>query len=1099
MRCESCQHENGVDARFCESCGAALQQTCASCASLVSGGARFCPQCGQAQAGSLHATTAGERRPLTVMFCDLVGSTDLANRLDPEELREIVTDFQDACSEAVKRMEGHIAQYLGDGVLVYFGFPHAREDDAERAVRAALDIQSLLVAAQKARSAERGVEVSARIGIHTGPVVMAAFGEGAQQQSIAVGQTIHIASRLDGVAEPGGVAISQATLRLVSGLFVTRDLGTPELKGVAAPLRVFAVDGPAGVGSRLDSSEHLTKLSGRDLELEEFRYRWGQVCKGHGQVLTVAGEAGMGKSRMLRALREELTDAPYTWLESRCAPYSAGTALQPVIELLQAGFRFELDEDPQEKADRLEAGLTALPGVSAEETVPFLLHLLGLPASVRHPFPALGPELLREKTLQALIAPILALAARQPLLIAFEDVHWADPSTLELLGRLVDQAPGLQLLLVVTFRLHFEPPWSQLRPHVCPLTLARLSQEQTRDIVASAAGPGRLPERILDELVARADGVPLFAEELARSVLESGMIVERDGRPEFQGQISDLTIPTTLQGSLMARLDRLSAAKSVAQIAATLGREFPYDLIEEVADVGAAMLRSGLGQLVSAEILFQRGTPPGSTYTFKHTLLQDTAYESQLKRRRRELHARVARVLGERFPARVEAEPALMAHHCAQGGLERDAVTYYQHAAEQAIARLSNVEAVEYFTRALGLLEDQADTPERQQLEIALRVAAAGPQTSIHGYEAAEVRGNVARAEELCEGLGSGPQQLAALVGLSVYNVGRGDLPRASRYAARILEIAEPLGIAPLEVAGHMIVGSAAIASSPIPEACRHLSRAIELAETADLPAPASTYDVDVLTIAHSTYAMALVLAGDPAGSREQVRVSLQRGEALGHLNTLGTALLNSAITGYFHEDPEVCARQAARTLEAVEGRGFHTYESAALVFAGWGRVACGDPQGIQQAAAGVTAAEDSGSMGGLVQLYFTAADAFLLAGHFTRASEYVEAATKAIERTGERIAYEPQAPLLRAAILLGSGGEPAEIERQLDDSTRLWHVFESRWMELRAATLRALLAQRTGDLESACRHLADLCRHFEEAPDTGSLARARRLLAELG
>lgn len=1033
------------------------------------------------------------------MFCDLVGSTELAQRLDPEELREVVTGFQDACSEAVKPLEGHIAQYLGDGVLVYFGFPHAHEDDAERAVRAALAIQARLAQASEARSAGRAPEVAARIGIHTGPVVIGELGEGSQQQPMAVGETIHIASRLEGIAEPGGVAISQTTLRLVSGLFVTRDLGEPELKGAGAHLHVYAVDGAAGVGSRLDSGDSLTELAGRELELRQIRERWQRVCEGSGQVLAISGEPGIGKSRLLRALRDELADTPHTWLESRCSPYTSGSALQPIVNLMQAGFRFQPEEEPGQKAARIEAGLEVLPGVVPDETVPFLLLLLGLPASERYPLPALGPELLREKTLQALIAPILALSAQQPLLITFEDLHWADPSTLELLGRLMDQAPDFELLVVMTFRPHFEPPWPLDSSYICLLALSRLTQEQTREIVAAAAGQGLLPPRILDEIVARADGVPLFAEELARSVIESGMIVERDGRSEFRGQVSDLTIPTTLQGSLMARLDRLSAAKSVAQIAATLGREFDYELIDAVSDVDVAMLRSGLVQLVTAEILFQRGVPPEAHYSFKHALLQDTAYESQLKSRRKELHARVARVLEERFPARVKAEPSVMAHHCAQGGLEGEAVTHYQRAAEQAIARLSNPEAVEYFRSTLELLAGRPDTPERHQQEIALRIAAAGPLASVLGYEAPEVLAHIARLETLCEGLSQGPQQLAALVGLSLYNVTRGDLPKASPYAARILEIAEPLGIVELQVAGHMIVGSAAIATDPIPEACRHLSRAIELAATAALPPPSSSFDVDALTVAHSTYAMALVLHGDPVGSREQVAISLERGDAIGNLSTRGTALLNSAITWYFHEEPELSARQAALTLEAVEGRGFHTFESSARVFAGWGRVACGDAAGLEQVATGVSAAEDSGSMGGRVQLYLTATDAFLRAGRFARAGEYLDCASKAIDRTGERTAYEPQVPMLRAAILLGSGGEPAEVERLLDDSTRLWRVFASRWMELRTAVVRGRLAQRTGDLASARRQLGELCRHFEAAPDSGTLARARRLLAELG
>jgi class 3 adenylate cyclase len=609
------------------------------------------------------------------MFCDLVGSTGLARRLDPEELREIIAGYQELCRAAVKRFDGHVAQYLGDGVLAYFGFPHAHEDDAERAVRAALHLHASL-----AHSTERpgALPVTARVGIHTGLVVVGDLGEGSQQQPLALGETVTIASRLQGIAQPGEVVISHTTLGLAPGLFVTRDLGTPALKGVNDPIRVHAVDRALGMGSRLRSSARLTEIAGREFELGQLRDRWRQVCEGRGQVVAISGEAGIGKSRLVLVLREELAEVSHTWLETRCAPYTSGSALQPVVDLLQATLDFQASETPTERLAKLETGLAQLPGIELDEVVPYLIPLLGLPVSDRHPLPDLGPEVQREKTLQALIAPFLAVVSQQPPLIVFEDLHWADSSTIELIGRLIDQTPTLPLMVVMTFRPNFHPPWPFARSYICPLAVTRLGEEQTRSLVLSAAGEGRLPARIVEEIVARADGVPLFAEELARSVLDSGMVVEQDGRAEFRGSISDLTIPTTLQGSLMARLDRLSAAKSVAQIAATLGREFPYALIEAVADLDVAMLRSGLSQLVEAEIVFQRGSPPESHYTFEHALIQDTAYESQLKSRRKELHANVVRVLEERFADRVDAEPEVIARHCVEGGLAAEAIQYYR-------------------------------------------------------------------------------------------------------------------------------------------------------------------------------------------------------------------------------------------------------------------------------------------------------------------------------------------------------------------------------------------------------------------------------------
>ncbi|MHC4181233.1 MAG: AAA family ATPase, partial [Planctomycetota bacterium] len=677
------------------------------------------------------------------MFCDLVGSTELAQRLDPEELREVVTSYQNACAQAVKQYDGHVAQYLGDGVLVYFGFPLAHEDDAERAVRAGLAIQAAIVELNERPSAT--APISARIGIHSGLAVIGDLGNDIRSQPLALGDTVNVAARLEGVAEPGGVVISHTTLRLVSGLFVTRGLGAPDLKGIKDPIDVHAVEGISGVSGRRRAIGTLTPLMGRERELGQIGDRWKQVQEGHGQVVVISGEAGIGKSRLIHSLREHLADTPHTALEVRSSPYTSGSAFQPVIDLFETGLGFGESDAPPAKLAKLEAGFAEIPGLSLPDVVPFVGALLGLPASDRFPLPHMGPELQRERTLQAVMAPILALEARQPMLIVWEDLHWSDPSTLELLGRLIDQAPTTHVLHVLSHRPDFDPPWPLTRSYVCPLALTRLTQADTRKIVESVARAGRLPVQLVDEVVSRADGVPLFAEELVRSVVDSGVVIEREGRYEYRGRVSDLTIPPTLQGSLMARLDRLSAAKRVAQLAATLGREFSYTLIEAVADLDVPTLRNGLTQLVGAEIIYQRGVPPESSYTFKHALLQDTAYESQLKSRRRELHARIARVLEEQFPQRVAAEPVIMARHCAEGGLVPLAITHYQRAGEQAIARLANAEAVDYFGRACALLGTLPESAERHQQEIGIRLALAGPQTSHRGYEDPEVLANLQR------------------------------------------------------------------------------------------------------------------------------------------------------------------------------------------------------------------------------------------------------------------------------------------------------------------------------------------------------------------
>jgi class 3 adenylate cyclase/tetratricopeptide (TPR) repeat protein len=1030
------------------------------------------------------------------MFCDLVGSTELGQRLDPEELRDVVATYQDACSAAVKRFEGHVAQYLGDGVLVYFGFPLAHEDDAERAVRTALAIQSSLTELNRERSSLG--EIAARIGIHTGLVVMSEMGDDARQP-LALGDTINVASRLEGVAEPGGIVISQTTLELVPGLFVTRELGTPNLKGISDPIYVYSVDGAAGVGGHHHVPKKFTPLSGRELELGQFQDRWEEVQEGRGQVVAITGEAGIGKSRLIVALREALGSSPHTWLEIRCSPYISGSAFQPVIELYQRGFGFADSDPPEVRLEKMETGLAGVTGLALEEVAPYLGALLELPASERFPLPQMGSELRREKTLQALLAPFLAVESLQPVLLACEDLHWCDPSTLELLGRMIEQVPTLRALLVLSYRPNFEPPWSLAHSYVSPITLSRLSRRHTKEIIGAASG-GRLPERVLDEIVARADGVPLFAEELTRSVVDSGLIVENAGRFEFRGRLSDLAIPSTLQGSLMARLDRLSAAKQVAQLAATLGREFPYELIEATSELDVPTLRSGLAQLVEAEVLYQRGAPPDSSYTFKHALLQDTAYESQLKSRRRELHARVVGIIEERFPQQIAAEPERIARHCAEGRLVPKAIAYYQQAGGQALSRLANAEAVEYFGRALDELGTLPANDERHQQEIGLRLALLGPLTTLRGYEHADVLACFARAEELCEALGSGPQQLAGLVGLAVYQTQRGDLPKAARYAEALLQIADPLGIAPLQVAGHMIVGSAAITAAPIPLACEHLAKGIEIARATELPPPSAAYDLDVLCVAHSSQAIALILNAQPERGLESMETGLQRATRLGHVYTTGSAQLNSAIGCYFIDDAERTKRYADACLETIGGLDFHTPEATAQVFRGWARSVLGDVEaGVAETEDGLARTEASGAMGGLVQLYFTGTDTMLNAGRLERASVLLERAAASIERTQERAAFEPQIPMFRAALLMESGqGSDDEIEALLLDSIERWRAFESTWMELRSALLIGRHALRTGRKEPARKRLADLYSGFSEGFGVQRLLDAKALLEQL-
>jgi class 3 adenylate cyclase len=564
-----------------------------------------------------------ERRQLTVLFVDLVGSTELSARLDPEDMGLVIRAYQACCTEIVERWGGHIAKYMGDGVLAYFGWPRAHEDEAERAVRAGLAIIDALTGVET----PAGEPLAARIGIATGLVMVGELiGAGAAQEQAVVGETPNLAARLQTLAAPGSVVISQATRRLVGRLFELADLGPLRLKGFAAPLAAWRVEGEGRAEGRFEAlhGERLTPLVGREHELGILLERWAWAKDGDGQVVLLSGEPGIGKSRLIRALCERLGDEPYTPLSHSCSPYHTNSALHPVIGLLERAARFDRDEPPEAQLARLEAVLSRASD-RLDEAMPLLAALLGVPTGGRYPALALTPEVRKRRTLRALLDQLAGLAARLPVLALYEDVHWVDPSTLELLGLVLERIRRLPVLVLITFRPEFQPPWTG-QAHVTTLAMSRLGRRQGSALVAWVTGEKRLPAELVEQIVARTDGVPLFVEELTKTVLESGLLRDAGDRYELAGPLPPLAIPATLHDSLMARLDRLPPVKEVAQIGAVIGREFSHQLLAAVAPLSANQLGDVLEQLVTAELVFRHGTPPDASYSFKHALVQDAAY-----------------------------------------------------------------------------------------------------------------------------------------------------------------------------------------------------------------------------------------------------------------------------------------------------------------------------------------------------------------------------------------------------------------------------------------------------------------------------------------
>ena len=675
------------------------------------------PAAPPAPAEALGRPSRAERRQLTVMFCDLVGSTSLAEQLDPEELRDLLRAYQAACRGAVERFEGHVAQYLGDGLMIYFGWPQAHENDAERAVRAALDILRAV------KEVPAPAPLCVRVGIATGPVVVGETGAGdASVPKLAVGETPNLASRVQGLAGPDEIVIAATTQRIVGETFELRDMGEHALRGIVEPTHTFRVLGTGRVEDRFEAAHgrSAAALVGRESELALLLERWRHAAEGEGQVIVLSGEPGVGKSRIARTLRSQLEGTAHGFLSYQCSPFFANTAFHPVIEHLKRAAGFAEDEPAESKLAKLEA-LLARSGGASEDAAPVLAALLSLPVEERYPQLELSAPQRKARTIELVIEHVRYMAKSAPVLVLFEDAHWVDPSTRDLLDHLVARIADARVTLIVTHRPEFEPGWAT-HAHVTQHSLNRLSKRQSA-LLAERVARKLLPAALVAQIVEKTDGVPLFVEELTKAVVESGALVDAGSRFELAGALEALRIPATLQDSLMARLDRLLPAKEIAQLGAAIGREFGYELLAAVSPMQEPALGEALKSFVRSGLIYQRGAPPQAVYVFKHALVQDAAYDSLLKRKRAELHGRIALALETRFRSIAETEPELVAHHYSAAGAAEKAIPYWLQAGRNATARAAYREAAAHVARGLELLRSLAPGPERGKRQLELMLA----------------------------------------------------------------------------------------------------------------------------------------------------------------------------------------------------------------------------------------------------------------------------------------------------------------------------------------------------------------------------------------
>jgi class 3 adenylate cyclase len=732
------------------------------------------------------APADAERRQLTVMFCDLVGSTELSSRLDPEDLREVIAAYHRAVTEIVAEFDGFVSRYMGDGALVYFGYPQAHEDDAERAVRAGLRAIDAV-----ARLDVKSVKLQTRVGIATGLVVVGdLIGGGSAQEQSVVGETPNLAARLQALAEPDAVVIAARTRRLVGDFFEYRDIGPVEVKGITGPVEAWQVLRPSVVASRFEAlrGSSLGPLVGREEEINLLLRRWARVKAGDGQVVLISGEPGLGKSRIAAALEERLHAEPHIRLRHFCSPYHQDSALYPFIDQLGRASGFAHDDPPAAKLEKLQALLAR--AAPLDEDMAFLADLLSLPTSERHALPELSPQRKKERTLEALMRQLEGLACQQRVVMVFEDAHWIDPTSRELLDLTVERVRSLPVLLIVTFRPEFQPPWTG-QPQVSMLSLNRLDRHDRIALIQQITGGKALPDEVVAQIVDRAEGVPLFIEELTKSVLESGLLRETRDRYALDRALPPFAIPTSLHDSLMARLDRLASVRLVAQIGAAIGREFSYALLRVISRVPEEELLTALDRLVTSELVFKRGIPPDAIYTFKHALVQDAAHGSLLRSTRQQLHAQIAQALETHSPELMENQPEILAQHYAEAGFVEKSIAYWGNAGRRSTARSAMAEAAAQFQKGLDQLALLPDDFARRRRELEFRSSLGTVLQSVKGYAADETGRTLARARERWEQLGSPSEFLRVAYAQSIYYAIRGELKSAHRRGRRFAA-AEP-------------------------------------------------------------------------------------------------------------------------------------------------------------------------------------------------------------------------------------------------------------------------------------------------------------------
>ncbi len=1040
----------------------------------------------------LAPTGDAERRQLTVMFCDLVGSTQLSTRLDPEDLRDVIGAYHRAVAAVIADADGFVSRYMGDGVLVYFGYPQAHEDDAERAVRAGLRAIDAV-----SRLDVKSVKLQTRVGIATGLVVVGdLIGKGSAQEQSVVGETPNLAARLQALAEPDAVVIAAGTRRLVGALFEYHDLGAIAVKGIAGPVSAWQVLRSSVVASRFEALHGgaLTRLVGRDEEIDLLLRRWARAKAGDGQVVLISGEAGLGKSRIAAALSERLDAEPATRLRHFCSPYHQNSALYPFVNQLERAAGFAREDPPAVKLEKLE-GLLAR-AAPPDEDVAFIADLLSLPVSERHPLPNLSPQRKKDRTLQALVRQLEGLASEQPVMMVFEDAHWIDPTSRELLDLTVERVRSLRVLLVVTFRPDFQPPWAG-QPGVSMLALNRLDRRDRAALVGQIVAGKALPAEVVEQIVDRTDGVPLFVEELTKSVLESGLLREERDRYVLDGALPPFAIPTSLHDSLMARLDRLASVRHVAQIGAAIGREFSYALLRTVSRLSDGELEAALARLVASGLVFQRGAPPEAVYSFKHALVQDAAHGSLLRSSRQQLHAQIADALETHFAELMDGQPELFAQHYAEAGLVEKSVAYWGQAGRRSAARSAMAEAAAQLQKGLDQLALLPDAANRERQELEFRSALGAVLFAVKGAAAPETGHAYARARKLWEQLGFPAEFLQVPYGESRYHMFRGELDLALRLDESLLRLSQQRNDSAGLVLGHFSSGRNLMHAGRFASSRSHLEEVLALHDP--ISDSSLVHQTGIYPHVNSQGILGIVLLclGFPDQALARSSAAIAEARRLAHLTSLAVSLTNGTTVLSLVGDNAAFDEWVDQIVAVTTEQGFPVWRAQGTIFRGWLKVKNGDvAEGISLLRSGSSAYRATGAEAYMPHFFALLAGACEIAGQVEEAATLIDRALQIVERTGQRW-FAAELYRHKGQLLLRQGhSEAAEqlyrkaLSIAQEQGAKLW--------ELRAAVSLARLGRDQARRSEARDVLAPVYDWFTEGFDTQDLKGAKALLDEL-